>query len=80
MKICLSIGIDVENEENSKLVDDISNLKLCFLEGFFQNLARNVNGNNYVTVKNRWSVAIHPSSFANRKNYFLVCFIELVLT
>lgn len=60
--------------------NELINIRLCFLEGFFLNIAWLIKGDTYCTLKKRKIVEIHPSSFAYRKKHQYICYVEIVLT
>lgn len=80
-KICERVNIDFKDPNFSLYEDDqASNIRKCFVSGFFYNAARLGKNGLYRTVKNAHTVMIHPSSLLFKVQPEWVVYHELVLT
>ena len=81
VELCKRVEIDYENEELSKVQDDLyTNVRLCLTSGFFYNTARLQKSGNYRTLKNSHTIHCHPSSCMFEALPKWVIYHELVLT
>lgn len=80
-KICERVDIDFKDPTLSVYEDDLgTNIRKCFVHGFFYNAAKRNDNGLYRTVKNAHTVKIHPSSFLHKAEPDWVIYFELVLT
>jgi len=81
IKICERVGIDVTDPELSTYDDEWgTNIRKCICHGYFYNAAKATKGGKYRTLKNSYSVMIHPSSMVFKAQPEWVIYHELVLT
>jgi pre-mRNA-splicing factor ATP-dependent RNA helicase DHX16 len=81
VELCKRVEIDYENEELSKVDDDVfSNVRKAITSGFFYNTAKLQKSGNYKTLKNSHTVHCHPSSSMFEALPKWVIYHELVLT
>ncbi|KAM9923302.1 hypothetical protein OXX59_005264 [Metschnikowia pulcherrima] len=81
--LCSKVGIDLEESAQDQSQVDEEKIQKSLLSGFFPNLARlSKLGNNYVSLKRKHPVYIHPSSGLSsvKPPPKLVLYHELVLT
>ncbi|QBM87312.1 pre-mRNA-splicing factor ATP-dependent RNA helicase-like protein PRP2 [Metschnikowia aff. pulcherrima] len=81
--LCSKVGIDLEEAAQDQSQVDEEKIQKSLLSGFFPNLARlSKLGNNYVLLKRKHPVYIHPSSGLSlvKPPPKLVLYHELVLT
>ncbi|KAM9929999.1 hypothetical protein OXX80_009499, partial [Metschnikowia pulcherrima] len=81
--LCSKVGIDLEEAAQDQSQVDEEKIQKSLLSGFFPNLARlSKLGNNYVSLKRKHPVYIHPSSSLSsvKPPLKLVLYHELVLT
>ena len=80
-KICDRVNIDFKDENLSVYEDEYgTNIRKCFVTGFFYNAAKMTKSGLYRTVKNSHTVMIHPSSYLFKLQPEWVIYHELVLT
>lgn len=82
-KLCKRVVDSVEPKVSPTQETDVIQVQKALVSGFFPNIARlSKMGNNYVLIKKRQTVYIHPSSrlFAVKPPPKLVLYHELVLT
>ena len=81
VELCKRVEIDYEDEELSKVDDDVySNVRKAITSGFFYNTAKLQKSGNYKTLKNSHTVHCHPSSSMFEALPKWVIYHELVLT
>lgn len=81
VELCKRVEIDYEDEELSKVDDDVySNVRKAMTSGFFYNTAKLQKSGNYKTLKNSHTVHCHPSSSMFEALPKWVIYHELVLT
>ena len=80
-KICDRVNIDFKDPNLSTYEDEYgTNIRKCFVTGFFYNASRLTKNGMYRTVKNSHTVMIHPSSLLFKVQPEWVIYHELVLT
>ncbi len=80
-KICERVDIDFKDPNLSSYEDEYgSNIRKCFVTGYFYNAAKLTKNGMYRTVKNSHTVMIHPSSMLFKIQPEWVIYHELVLT
>lgn len=80
-KICERVNIDFKDPELSTYEDEYgTNIRKCFVSGYFYNASKLTKNGMYRTVKNAHTVMIHPSSLLFKVQPDWVIYHELVLT
>lgn len=82
-KLCKRVIVDVESIESNSKDSSVVQIQKALISGFFPNIAKlSKLGNNYILIKKKQSVYIHPSSrlFAVKPPPKTILYHELVLT
>lgn len=81
IELCERVEINAKDPELSIYEDDFNtNIRKCFVAGFFYNVAKLSRNGVYKTIKNNHSVQIHPSSLLFKDPPEWVIYHELVFT
>ena len=80
-KICDRVNIDFKDPNLSLYEDEYgTNIRKCFVSGYFYNAAKLTKNGMYRTVKNAHTVLVHPSSLLFKVQPEWVIYHELVMT